>query len=137
MMAVRQWVLAGCVAVGFGAPMAARAIGDPAQDLAAAAPAAEYEEAQVELRFVQVGGPADGHVRVDLSPQSRQLTVLEARSAAQQAFLQTLNEPGLGKPLRRITVVVRLAPPGQPSTGAQVIDFRHKGGRDWAVTAGE
>jgi hypothetical protein len=59
--------------------------------------------------------------------------------AAEQAFLQTLNEPGLGDDLDRITVVVRLMPKSHPDPDAaqQVIVYQHKSGRDWSVLPGE
>ena len=95
--------------------------------------------ADVELRFIQEDGPESGHVRVVLTPQSRPLTVWEARSAAQQGFLEALNEEALEDDLRRITVVVRLVPPSHPDpAGAEeVVRFIHKGGGDWSVLAGE
>ena len=72
-----------------------------------------------------------------LTPETRPLTMLEARSAAQQAFLKALKEPGLGDNLSRITVVVRLMPASHPDPGVteQVIVFLHKGGQDWACCA--
>jgi hypothetical protein len=97
------------------------------------------EAADLMLRFVQVDGPESGHVRVVLTPETRPLTLLEARSAAEQAFLATLKEPGLGDNLRRITVVVRLMPTSHPdpSGSEQVIVYQHKSGRDWSVLPGE
>ncbi len=95
--------------------------------------------ANLKMRFIQEGGPDSGHVRVLLTPETRPLTVIEARTAAQQAFLETLKEPGLGDNLSRITVVVRLMPESHPDPSGyeQVIVFVHKGGRDWSVLAGE
>lgn len=95
--------------------------------------------ANLTMRFIQEDGPESGHVRVVLTPETRPLTVLEARGAAQQAFLETLKEKGLGDGITRITVVVRLMPRSHPDpTGSeQVIVFVHKGGSDWSVRAGE
>lgn len=95
--------------------------------------------ANLMMRFIQEDGPESGHVRVLLTPETRPLTVIEARSVAQQAFLETLKEPGLGDDLKRITVVVRLMPQSHPdpSGAEQVIVFLHKGGHDWSVLAGE
>jgi hypothetical protein len=95
--------------------------------------------ANLTMRFIQEDGPESGHVRVVLTPETRPLTVIEARTAAQQAFLETLNEKGLGDSLSRITVVVRLMPATHPDPEAveQVIVFLHKGGPDWSVMAGE
>jgi hypothetical protein len=91
------------------------------------------------MRFVQEGEPDSGHVRVVLTPETRPLTILEARSAAQQGFLEALNEEGLGDQLRRVVVVVRLMPKSHPDPAAaeEVFRFLHKGGRDWTVLVGE
>ena len=91
------------------------------------------------LRYIQEDGPESGHVRVVLTPETRPLTVIEARMAAEKAFLEALEEPGLGDNLKRITVVVRLMPVSHPNPGSaeQVIVYQHKSGRDWSVFAGE
>jgi hypothetical protein len=95
--------------------------------------------ANLTMHFIQDGGPESGQVRIELTPETRPLTIIEARTAAQQAFLEALKEPGLGENLRRITVVVRLMPRSHPDpVGAeQVIVFLHKGGSDWAVLPGQ
>jgi hypothetical protein len=64
---------------------------------------------------------------------------MEARAAAEQAFLSALEEPGLGDELKRVTVVVRLLPASHPdpATAEQVIVYLHKSGNDWSVLAGE
>lgn len=92
--------------------------------------------ADLEMRFVQEDGPESGHVRVELTPETRPLTIIEARSAAQQGFLEALNEKGLGDNLSRITVVVRLMPSSHPDPGAaeQVFLFLHKSGGDWTIS---
>jgi hypothetical protein len=97
------------------------------------------DAADLTLRFVQEDGPESGHVRVLLKPETRPLTILEARSAAERAFLEALNEPGLGDNLSRITVVVRLMPDSHPdpAVSEQVFLFLHKGGQDWSIRAGE
>ena len=91
------------------------------------------------LRYIQEDGPESGHVRVVLTPETRPLTVMEARMAAEKAFLEALEEPGLGGNLKRITVVVRLMPASHPDPGVteQVIVYQHKSGHDWSVFAGE
>jgi hypothetical protein len=91
------------------------------------------------LRYIQEDGPESGHVRVVLTPEARPLTVMEARMAAEKAFLDALEEPGLGEHLKRITVVVRLMPASHPDPDAaeQVIVYQHKSGNDWSVFAGE
>lgn len=140
-VSLSNWLLAGSLVLGgFVSPVAIGAVDEKAYEQIAAAdrPHILDDSAEVELRFFQEDGPDSGHVRVVLTPERRSLTAFEARSAAQQAFLKTLKEPGLGEPLRRITVVVRLMPASHPeSSGAeQVIMFQHKGGRDWSVLAG-
>ncbi len=97
------------------------------------------DSANLTLRFVQEDGPESGHVRVELTPETRPLTIIEARIAAERGFFAALNEPGVGDNLNRITVVVRLMPSLHPSPdGAeQVVVYRHKSGPDWSVTAGE
>jgi hypothetical protein len=97
------------------------------------------DAADLTLRFVQEDGPESGHVRVELTPEVRPLTFVEARMAAEKGFLAALNEPGLGDNLTRITVVVKLMPASHPSPdmAEQVIVYRHKGGHDWSITAGE
>ena len=106
-----------------------------AEDLQGSVPHA----ADVELHFVQQDGPESGHVRVELTPHTVPLTLMQARSAAQQAFLAALGEPGLGDNLRRIEVVVRLMPAQQLSAGGfeHTFVYLHKGGRDWSVLAPE
>jgi hypothetical protein len=131
-------VVAGCFLSGALAVQPAdAAVGNLSREQVAAADGSYLldSSAQVELRFIQEDGPESGHVRVVITPETRALTLLEARSTAQQAFLKTLQEPGLGGPLSRITVVVRLLPASHPDPGLaeQVIMFQHKGGRDWAV----
>lgn len=137
-----SWLLAGALVLGsYASPVAIGAVGDETHEQIAAADRTHHldNSAQVELRFIQEDGPESGHVRVVLTPQSRSLDPFEARSAAQQAFLKTLGEPGLPGLLTRITVVVRLMPAAQPDSAGteQVITFQHKGGRDWAVLAGD
>lgn len=113
---------------------------DPPLQLAEARPAAVLTgTADLEMRFVQEDEPDSGHVRVVLTPETRPLTIFEARSAAQQGFLEALNENGLGDNLRRVVVVVRLMPKSHPDPGAaeEVFRFVHKGGRDWTVLVGE
>jgi hypothetical protein len=129
-------VLSPYVASGAPAgPEATRVAEAGAQDT----PLTLGDGATLMLRFVQEDGPESGHVRVELTPELRPLTIFEARAAAQDAFLEALNEPGLGENLTRITVVVRLMPASHPDPAPreQVVVFQHKGGRDWAVLSGE
>ena len=127
----------GASATGTGA-----AVAEPDRDMLAASQSLQGGvpyAADVELHFVQEDGPDSGHVRVELTPQSVPLTMMQARSAAQQAFLAALGEQGLGDNLKRIEVVVRLMPAQQLS--AQVFEhtfvYLHKGGRDWSVLVPE
>ena len=137
-------VVAGVAALGVGSsPPAAGATAEgEALSVAEAGVGATQSlggSANLTMRFVQEDGPESGHVRVLLTPETRPLTVIEARTAAQQAFLEALKESGLGDNLTRITVVVRLIPQSHPdlSSAETVIVFLHKGGRDWSVLAGE
>jgi hypothetical protein len=143
---VRFAVAVGVLAFGFalfGWTPADRASGAVEQEAVlvaeARAAAAVTGTADLEMRFVQEGEPDSGHVRVVLTPETRPLTILEARSAAQQGFLEALNEEGLGDQLRRLVVVVRLMPKSHPDPAAaeEVFRFLHKGGRDWTVLVGE
>ena len=122
--------------------VAARAVGGgEVQQLAEAAAGRERilgGAADMVLRFVQEDGPSSGHVRVELTPETRGLTVFEARSAAQQAFLEALNEPGLGDKLSRIKVVVRLMPAPRSEAGPeQTFIFLRKSGNHWTILAGD
>ncbi len=132
---------AGLVAIALpaGVVVAATGAGEPQQVADAAAPRTLRDAADLMLRFVQEDGPESGHVRVELTPETRPLTFIEARMAAEKGFLAALNEPGLGDNITRVTVVVRLMPASHPSPddAEQVIVYSHKGGQDWSVTAGE
>ena len=139
-----DWVLAASLA-GLGvlpAQPAAAATGEGGPQVAEASAGVSThfgDSADLMLHYFQEDGPESGHVRILLAPETRPLTQAEARSAAQQAFLKALKEPGLGDNLSRITVVVRLMPASHPDPAVteQVIVFLHKGGRDWSVLAGE
>jgi hypothetical protein len=93
--------------------------------------------ADVMLRFVQEGGPDEGLVRVELTPADRPLSAMEARAAAQQAFLEALNEPGLGDHLTRIVVEVRLVPDsGDPGLKRSFL-FLSRGGGTWSLMSAD
>jgi hypothetical protein len=119
------------------APEAAIGGGEAVAELASAR--ALGGAADLTLRFVQEDGPESGHVRVELTPETRPLTIIEARMAAEKGFFAALNEPGLGDNLSLVRVVVRLMPASHPDPDAaeQVIVYRYKGGHDWSITAGE
>lgn len=137
-LGVSGWLLGLAVVSGFAStgPFAATGNGEPPEVIEARALGAS---ADVMLHFIQEDGPQSGHVRVVLTPETRALTVIEARMAAEQAFLQTLKQPGLGDALDRITVVVRMMPRSHPDPDQvqQVIVYQHKGGPDWSVLPGE
>jgi hypothetical protein len=136
----RVVLAAGFVAAGVlssGAACAAAGEGEMPQIAEARATG---RAADFLLRYIQEDGPESGHVRVVMTPEVRSVTIIEARMAAEQAFLDALDDPGLGDELKRITVVVRLAPISQlepGGAGEQVIVYLHKGGKDWSVRAGE
>lgn len=144
---VSEWLIAaGLVAVAIvPSQVATGAVGaaeGEARKLAEAALGPQHVPggtADFEMRFVQEDGPESGHVRVLLTPETRPLTLLEARLAAQRGFLEALGEPGLGNELRRIVVVVRLMPASHPdAAGAeQKFLFLRKAGATWSVVGGE
>jgi hypothetical protein len=141
MIRIVSWknvLLAGIA--GGGALVSQLAVGsvDNTQLVAGPQPAAAEivgGTADLEMRFIQEDGPDSGHIRVVLTPETQALTAWEARSAAQQAFLEALGEPALGGSLSRITVVVRLMPHTQldPGSAEQVFRFLFKGGKDWTI----
>jgi hypothetical protein len=137
------WLLVGGVAtatlVALPASRGAIVDGDEQRlaEAAVALPRMLESAVDLEMRFVQEDGAESGHVRVVLTPETRPLTILEARSAAEQAFLEALNEPGLGDNLSRITVVVRLMPAHGTEAAERVFLFVSKGGKTWSVLPGD
>ena len=73
----------------------------------------------VRMQFFQEDGARAGHVKVVLTPDDRPLSMDEARSAARQAFLETLNDPVFTDGLKIVTVVVHRFP-GEDELG---LDF--------------
>ena len=132
-----RWVSVLAATAALGASHAATPdAGSDGVMVAEAVGATLGQVANVTLQFIQEDGPEAGHVRVVLTPDIRPLTLLEARSAAQQAFLEALGEPGLGDDLNRITVVVRLMPASypDPSTYEHVIVYQRRGeSSTWSV----
>jgi hypothetical protein len=141
MSSTASWGLALAAALAAFALPAAAATGDvePLQVAEVASARVLGDSADLTLRFVQEDGPESGHVRVELTPETRPLTIIEARIAAERGFFAALNEPGVGKNLSLVTVVVRLMPRlhPDPDGAEQVVVYRHKSGPDWSVTAGE
>ena len=136
------FVAAGAAAFGPGDWEARGAVAGPEGDVVAGIEQSRgilAQTADVSLRFVQEDGPESGYVRVELTPLTMPLTLMQARSAAQQAFLAALGEPGLGDNLKRIKVVVRLMPAEELSAEGfqRTFVYLHKGGRDWSVLAPE
>jgi len=91
----------------------------------------------VMMTFEEDGDLFDGHIRVVLSPEARPLTLMQARSAAQQAFLETLNEPALVDVINRITIVVELVPDASENDFKQVFLYESKDGKTWSLTAAQ
>jgi hypothetical protein len=103
----------GASLVGLTGALALAAFGDdPLEEPAATASVSPLTDnvARLDMRFEQEGGPESGQIRVILTPTERTLTLLEARTAAEKAFVEALNEPGLGDTLTRIRIVVKLEP---------------------------
>jgi len=135
-------VLVAGAMLGTGTSETGAAVAEPERNVLAASQNLQGNvpyAADVELHFVQEDGPESGHVRVELTPQTVPLTMMQARYAAQQAFLAALGEPGLGDNLKRIEVVVRLMPAQQLSAQGfeHTFVYLHKGGRDWSVLVPE
>ena len=89
----------------------------------------------VLMTFEEDGDLFDGHIRIVLSPETRPLTLMQARSAAQEAFLEALNEPGLADVISRITIVVELVPEARDSDLRQVFLYESKDGKTWSLSA--
>ncbi len=129
-------LLAGAaIAAASGAAALTPHIHDEPQVIAAASQSRMLvSTVNVELRYVQEGLEA---VRVLLTPEERALSFFEARSAAEQAFLEAVGDRSLGDALKRITVVVRLAPRNAVAGDEQKYLFLHKGGKQWTILPGD
>ena len=93
--------------------------------------------AELEMHFAPGDGGLSGHVRVTLTPQNRALTIQEARQAAEEAFLATLNEPGLGAALNHVRIVVYLEPEPGPRADRRAFVFSSNDGISWRLTGSE
>jgi hypothetical protein len=91
----------------------------------------------VMMTFEEDGDLFDGHIRVVLSPETRPLTLMQARSAAQEAFLEALNEPGLADVINRITIIVELVPEAMEGDLKQVFLYESKDGKTWSLSAAQ
>ncbi len=89
----------------------------------------------VMMRFEEDGDLFDGHIRVILSPEARPLTLMQARSVAQKAFLETLNEPALIDVINAITIVVELVPNASENDPSQVFLYKTRDGKNWSLSA--
>jgi len=87
----------------------------------------------VQMQFIQQDGPRAGHVKVVLMPDDRPLTLEEARSAARQAFLETLNEPSFMDELKIVTIVVHRFPGQSDPVLDLQMRFRAEGEGRWSV----
>ena len=91
----------------------------------------------VVMTFEEDGDLFDGHIRFILRPEARPLTLMEARSAAQQAFLEALNEPAFIDVINRITIVVELVPEASEDDLKQVFLYESKDGKTWSLSAAQ
>lgn len=91
----------------------------------------------VIMRFEEDGDLFDGHIRVVLSPETRPLTLMQARLAAQEAFLEALNEPALIDVINAITIVVELVPDASENDLKQVFLYETKDGKTWSLSAAQ
>ena len=89
----------------------------------------------VVMTFEEDGDLFDGHIRFILRPEARPLTLMEARFAAQQAFLEALNEPAFVDVISRITIVVELIPEASEGDLKQVFLYESKDGKTWSLSA--
>lgn len=91
----------------------------------------------VRMQFIQEDGPRAGHVKVVLTPDDRPLTMDEARSAARQAFLETLNDPVFMDDLKIVTVIVHRFPDTVDASIDFSIRFEARGGGQWSIYGDE
>ena len=130
-----RWVVMIALA-GLSAPVAAMPSGVNLEDsleITASIARLPEEPARVEILFEQDGEPEDGAVRVILFPMDRALTESEVRNAMEQAFQETLNEPGLPEVLQRIQVDVHLFPVDSVLTGMRSIVYESVAAGAWTV----
>jgi len=91
----------------------------------------------VIMTFEEDGDLFDGHIRFVLRPEARPLTLMEARIAAQEAFIEALNEPAFADVISRITIVVELVPEASEGDLKQVFLYESKDGKTWSLTAAQ
>ncbi len=91
----------------------------------------------VVMTFEEDGDLFDGHIRFVLRPETRPLSLMEARSAAQQAFVEALNEPAFIDVISRITIVVELVPEASENDLKQVFLYESKDGKTWSLSAAQ
>ena len=123
------------IPAAFGAiqDQSGQVVADVAQPPARFIPGANH----VVMTFEEDGDLFDGHIRFVLRPETRPLTLMEARSAAQQAFLEALNEPAFIDVINRITIVVELVPEASEDDLKQVFFYESKDGKTWSLTAAQ
>ncbi len=133
---VAAYTFAAVVAIT-GIPAAFGAIQGQAEQMVAkvAQPAAGpiLGANNVLMTFEEDGDLFDGHIRVVLSPEAQPLTLMQARTAAQEAFLETLNEPALVDVINKITIVVELVPEARESDPKHVFLYESKDGKTWSL----
>ena len=91
----------------------------------------------VVMTFEEDGDLFDGHIRFVLRPEARPLSLMEARIAAQEAFIEALNEPAFVDVISRITIVVELVPEASEDDLRQVFLYESKDGKNWSLTAAQ
>jgi hypothetical protein len=89
----------------------------------------------VRVRIVPEGDPSS--VRVELVPDARSLTLLEARAVAQRGFLAALNEPGLGDMLKTVVVTVDLVPDNRDPPLKRSFLYFATGAESWSVLSAD
>jgi len=91
----------------------------------------------VVMTFEEDGDLFDGHIRFVLRPEARPLTLMEARIAAQHAFIEALNEPAFVDVISRITIVVELVPEASEGDIKQEFRYESKDGKTWSLSASQ
>ena len=130
---VAVWAMTPAIAAVGAAPEPGYTEEDADDVITGSVPHGVGYSTNVRMQFFQEDGPRAGHVKVVLTPDDRPLSVDEARSAARQAFLETLNDPVFVDGLKIVTVVVHRYP-GEDELGLDFqVQFRAQGDSTWSV----
>ena len=127
------WAMTPAIAAVGAAPGPGYTTEDADDVITGSVPQGVGYSTNVRMQFFQEDGPRAGHVKVVLKPDDRPLSMDEARSAARQAFLETLNDPVFMDGLKIVTVVVHRYP-GEDELGLDFqVQFRAQDDSTWSV----